>query len=141
MLAAALEALEAAGARIVAHSAILGTAPVGPSSRRYANAAAVIETELPPEEMLAALLEIERRFGRRRRGRRWRSRVLDLDLVLWSGGAYFAPHLTIPHPEFRGRAFVLGPASAIARHWRDPATGLSLRHLHTRLTRPRPLPR
>ncbi|MGV2497168.1 2-amino-4-hydroxy-6-hydroxymethyldihydropteridine diphosphokinase [Pelagerythrobacter aerophilus] len=141
VIAAALDELEAAGAEIVAHSAIFDTAPLGPSNRRYANAAAMIETALPPEEMLSVLQRIERAFGRRRRGRRWRARVLDLDLVLWSGGTHRSPRLTIPHPEFRRRTFVLTPAAAIASRWRDPATGLTPRHLHARLTRPRALPR
>lgn len=141
VIAAALDELEAAGAEIVAHSAIFDTAPLGPSNRRYANAAAMIETALPPEEMLSVLQRIERAFGRRRRGRRWRARVLDLDLVLWSGGTHRSPRLTIPHPEFRRRTFVLTPAAAIALRWRDPATGLTPRHLHARLTRPRALPR
>ena len=141
VIAAALDELEAAGAEIVAHSAIFDTAPLGPSNRRYANAAAMIETALPPEEMLSVLQGIERDFGRRRRGRRWRARVLDLDLVLWSGGTHRSPRLTIPHPEFRRRTFVLTPAAAIASRWRDPATGLTPRHLHARLTRPRALPR
>lgn len=141
VIAAALGELEAAGAGIVARSAIFDTAPLGPSNRRYANAAAVIESALPPEEMLSVLQRIEHAFGRRRRGRRWRARVLDLDLVLWSGGSHRSERLTIPHPEFRRRTFVLTPAAAIASRWRDPATGLTPRHLHARLTRPRPLPR
>jgi len=40
---------------------------------------------------------------------------------------------------FRTRRFVLDPAVEIAGHWRDPLTGLSLRHLAARLTRPRPI--
>jgi 2-amino-4-hydroxy-6-hydroxymethyldihydropteridine diphosphokinase len=67
--------------------------------------------------------------------------VLDLDVVLWSGGAYAAPTLTIPHPLFRTRAFVLSPAAAIASAWRDPVTGATLRQLHARLTGPRALPK
>ena len=140
VVAAAMRAL-AKRFDLAARSAIADSAPLGPSNRRYANAAAVLETGCEPGEMLAALHAIERDFGRRRRGRRWRARVLDLDLVLWSGGAYAAPGLTIPHPEFRGRAFVLAPARAIAPGWRDPVTALTPRQLHARLTRPCPLPR
>ena len=62
--------------------------------------------------------------------------MLDLDLVLWSGGCFAAPGLVIPHPLFRNRAFVLAPAVQIAPRWRDPVTGLSVRQLHARLTRP-----
>lgn len=122
-------------------SCVVQSAPLGPSRRRYANAAAVLAAGLAPQDMLAALQAIERAFGRRRRGQRWGARVLDIDLILWSGGALVAQGLQIPHPAFRERRFVLEPAAAIAPCWRDPTTGLSLRQLHARLTRPRPLPR
>lgn len=92
--------------------------------------------------MLAKLKQIEREFGRgRRRGQRWQARVLDLDIILWSGGIVASPALQIPHPAFRQRRFVLDPASAIAGDWRDSVTNLSLRQLQARLTRPRPLTR
>ena len=66
--------------------------------------------------------------------------MLGLGVVLWQGGGWASPGLTIPHPEFRQRAFVLGPARQIAGKSRDPLTGLSLTQLHARLTKPRPLP-
>ena len=141
VLGAALAALEAEGLAIVAASPIIASAPLGPSRRRYANGAAVVTSEAEPPVVLSVLQRIERSFGRKRRGARWRARPLDLDIVLWSGGAWLGADLTIPHPPFRERSFVLGPAAAIAPAWRDPATGLSLRQLHARLTRPRPLPR
>ena len=122
-------------------SRVIETPPLGPSRRRYANAAAVLETSLDPPELLDLLQDIESTFGRRRRGARWGARVLDLDIVLWSGGMWRSGGLAIPHPQFRRRAFVLGPAMAIARQWRDPVGGLTLAQLHARLTRPRPLPR
>ena len=125
----------------VALSPIVDSAPLGPSNRRFANAAAIVEAALAPEAMLASLQAIERDFGRERRGQRWRARVLDLDIVLWSGGARATPGLTIPHPQFRERAFVLGPATAIAPGWRDPVTGCTLTQLHRRLTRPHSLHR
>lgn len=125
---------------VTARSRIVESAPLGPSLRRYANAAAVVEGALDPDEMLALLKQIERRFGARR-GQRWSARVLDLDIVLWSGGAWSSPELTVPHREFRRRSFVLGPAAQIAGDWRDPLSGLSLRQLNARLTRATPLPR
>lgn len=141
MLAAALARLEREGVRIVAHAPVVTTAPIGPSLRRYANAAAVIESDLEPLALLACLKRIERDFGRRAGGQRWTSRVLDLDIVLWSGGAFAAPGLTVPHPLFRTREFVLRPAETIAAEWRDPLTGLTVRQLRARLTRPRRLRR
>ena len=137
MLAAALERLGADGERVVEAAPALLSDPVGPSLRRYANSAAVIETALNPPALLALLKRIEREFGRRPRGQRWSARVLDLDVVLWSGGSYADRGLTIPHPLFRTRAFVLAPAVSIAPDWRDPVTGLTVRQLHARLTRRR----
>jgi len=141
VLRAALAELDRNGLTLEAASPVLATAPLGPSHRRYANAAALVQGDMAPDDLLRRLKAIERRFGRRRRGRRWGARVLDLDIVLWSGGAWASPSLTVPHPAFRERRFVLVPALAAAPpRWRDPLTGLSLRHLLARLTRPRPLP-
>ncbi|MCR2835232.1 2-amino-4-hydroxy-6-hydroxymethyldihydropteridine diphosphokinase [Parerythrobacter lacustris] len=139
VVATAIAALAEIGP-VTARSRIIESAPLGPSLRRYANAAALVESELEPAHMLALLKRIERRFGRRR-GQRWSARVLDLDIVLWSGGAWSSPELSVPHREFRRRSFVLGPAAQIAGDWRDPLSGLSLRQLNARLTKPSPLPR
>lgn len=109
-------------------SPIIATAPLGPSRRRFANAAALIESEETPPALLARLKRIECAFGRRR-GRRWDSRVIDLDIVLWSGGAWGNADLVIPHPQFRHRGFVLQPLNTIVPAWRDPLTGRTIRQL------------
>ncbi|MCD2323031.1 2-amino-4-hydroxy-6-hydroxymethyldihydropteridine diphosphokinase [Sphingomonas sp. IC-56] len=130
-IAAALAAIGG----VCAVSPVIGTAPLGPSKRRFANAAAVIETNEQPPALLARLKTIERAFGRRR-GRNWAARVIDLDILLWSGGTWSSPGLTVPHVQFRTRRFVLDPLVRIAPDWRDPLTNLSVRQLRTRLTRP-----
>lgn len=136
---AALAAFErTAGLRLVAASPIVASAPLGRARRRYANAAAIVASALEPPQMLTVLQAMEDRFGRVRRGARWGARTLDVDLVLWSEGPWVSPGLTVPHPAFRARAFVLGPARAIAPRWRDPLSGLAIAHLAARLTRPRP---
>lgn len=118
---------------------IVDSAPLGPSTRTFANSAVLIESDATPPELLARLKAIERAFGRRP-GRRWGARVIDLDIILWSGGAWRSPALTIPHPSFRQRAFVLGPAAAIAPGWCVPGSALTMRQLHARLTRTRAAP-
>jgi 2-amino-4-hydroxy-6-hydroxymethyldihydropteridine diphosphokinase len=120
-------------------SPIVASAPLGPSTRTFANAATLIVSDETPPALLVRLKAIERAFGRRG-GRRWGARVLDLDIVAWSGGRWRSATLTIPHPAFRKRAFVLAPVCAIAPRWRDPASGLTMRQLHARLTRARPAP-
>lgn len=140
VLRAALRALPGPEVTVQAAAPIHASAPLGPAKRRYANSAALIASSLEPPAMLALLQRIELAFGRRR-ARRWGARVLDLDIVLWSGGRWRSPQLILPHPAFRDRAFVLKPAVSLAPNWRDPHTGLRLRHLHARLTRRARLPR
>ena len=128
-------AVAALGGKVEAISPIIDSAPLGPSRRRYANAAVVVRSKRDPQHMLAKLKRIERNFGRKPRGPRWGPRVLDLDIILWEGGMWSSPGVTVPHITFRSRSFVLGPASAIAPKWRDPVSGLTLTQLHARLTR------
>ncbi|WP_174296826.1 2-amino-4-hydroxy-6-hydroxymethyldihydropteridine diphosphokinase [Sphingomonas bacterium] len=112
-------------------SPIVASAPLGPSIRRFANAVALIESDVAPPELLARLKAMERAFGRRR-GRRWGARVIDLDIVLWSGGRWRSPGLAIPHPAFRDRDFVLAPLAMLVPGWRDPRTGRTMRQLAAR---------
>jgi 2-amino-4-hydroxy-6-hydroxymethyldihydropteridine diphosphokinase len=121
-------------------SPIFGTPALGPAGRSFANAAAVVRTELGPSELLVRLKRMEREFGRRS-GRRWGPRVLDLDIILWSGGSFAEAGLIVPHPAFRQRGFVLEPLCEVAAEWRDPLTGLTIRQLRSRLRQPRPVDR
>ena len=135
---AAVAALGQSPLRLIAQSPIIASRPLGPSDRTYSNAAALIETALSPLDLLDHLQAIERRFGRKRY-RRWGSRTLDLDILLWSGGKVRHKRLTLPHASLRERAFALTPLAAIAPHWRDPVTRLSIAHLTARLLRARPI--
>lgn len=99
--------LQEQGAIIVAQSSIIASAPLGPSLRTYANGAIVMDSDLAPLPVLAMLQGIESSVGRNRRGSRWRARPLDLDIILWNGEIWRSSDLTIPHPLFRERPFVL----------------------------------
>jgi 2-amino-4-hydroxy-6-hydroxymethyldihydropteridine diphosphokinase len=74
----------------------------------FVNAVAELETELTPQELLAALQQIERSAGRER-VERWGPRVLDLDLLLHGQRQLDLPGLHLPHPHLHERAFVLMP--------------------------------
>lgn len=103
----------------------------GGAGRDFANAVAIVESGLEPPAMLGALKAIERAFGRRP-GKRWGTRVLDLDILAWDGGRWADRRLTIPHPALEQRAFMLFPLAAIAPRW--PLRGnLTARHLAARL--------
>lgn len=138
VLALALRQLDAGATRVLVRSPVRRSAPLGPSLRTYANAAALLETDLMPEDLLDHLKQMERDFGRRPGGQAWRARPLDLDILLWSGGPYASKHLCIPHRFMAVRDFVLTPLCDIAPDWRDPLSGLTARHLKARLDQKRP---
>jgi 2-amino-4-hydroxy-6-hydroxymethyldihydropteridine diphosphokinase len=131
--------VEAAIAQLEAEFGLLNASPIilntadGGAGRDFANAVALLESELAPPAMLGRLKGIEREFGRRR-GRRWAPRVLDLDLVLWSGGEFRSRRLSVPHPRLEQRSFVIEPLAAIAPGWRVRGS-LTVRHLAHRLAR------
>lgn len=137
-LSAALTQLAGPDLEVVATAPIIASAPVGPSLRTYANSACLIRTRLMPTALLTRLKQVERDFGRRR-GQRWGSRVLDLDIILWSGGRWQSRNLTIPHRLWRERDFVVSPVASLVPTWRDPLTGLTTRQLAFRRNRPIPV--
>jgi len=122
--------------RIIARSRVVSSPPLGPGKRLYANAVALIACDLDPPTLLAQLKDIERAH-RRRSGQRWGARPLDLDIIGWSGGIWSSRELSIPHPAFRTRRFVLAPLVEIAPDWRDPVTRATARQLLARLDRKR----
>lgn len=117
-------------------SPILLNGAHGGAGRDFANAVALIESDLDPPEMLHALKAIEREFGRRP-GRRWGPRVLDLDIVAWNGGQWREHGLTIPHKSARTRSFVVGPLAVVAPSWRLDGY-LTAHHFAHRLAHRRP---
>ena len=134
------QVVEAAIGRLDQEFALFDSSPIirntahGGAGRDFANAVALVESDLDPPEMLRRLKAIERDFGRRR-GRRWGPRVLDLDIALWSGGQWCSRQLNIPHPQLAKRDFVLQPLAAIAPSWRVRGP-LTVRHLAERPKRP-----
>jgi 2-amino-4-hydroxy-6-hydroxymethyldihydropteridine diphosphokinase len=127
LLTAAARELETLG-RICARSSFYRTQPVGIAEQpAFLNAAVKVETPLRPEELLKALIEIERRYGRdREAGIPKGPRTLDLDLLLATaeeGGGVIcnSPSLTLPHPELPYRRFVLAPLAEIAPDLEHPA--------------------
>lgn len=98
-------------------------APAG--SPRFLNMVVAGYTRLSPEALLEQLLNIERRLGRVRGGRN-APRTIDLDLILHSANVRRSPTLTLPHPRYLQRDFVLQPLRELRLGWRDPMTGRRL---------------
>ena len=109
--------------RVTRCSSLYRTAPVGLRNQPdFINAVAVLETTLPPESLLDALLDLEARFGRVRRDRNG-PRTLDLDLLLYDDIELELPRLTLPHPRLHLRAFVLYPLAELAPGMALPRRG------------------
>lgn len=136
---AAVAALAGLGP-IVRASPIIATAPIGPGTRRYANAVVAMDWDGSLPALLRALKAIEQDFGRRA-GRRWGDRVLDLDIVGAGDTVLTAPGIAVPHPRLAERRFVLDPLLAVAPDWRHPRLRRTARQLHARALRPKALPR
>ncbi|HEY1766881.1 MAG TPA: 2-amino-4-hydroxy-6-hydroxymethyldihydropteridine diphosphokinase [Terracidiphilus sp.] len=123
-LAAAVSRLGSLG-RVEACSSLYSTSPVGFADQpRFLNAVLALETRLSPHELLEALLDVEREFGRdRSAGFANGPRTLDLDVLLYGDLVASGYDLKIPHPRLAERAFVLVPLREIAPQAIDPRTG------------------
>jgi 2-amino-4-hydroxy-6-hydroxymethyldihydropteridine diphosphokinase len=106
---------------VVRVSTFIETDPVDAPPPKYLNAVVAGYTDRSPSALLDALQEIESRLGRRRTTRN-APRVIDLDLILHSANLVRTRTLTVPHPRYREREFVLGPMRELNLGWRDPAT-------------------
>jgi 2-amino-4-hydroxy-6-hydroxymethyldihydropteridine diphosphokinase len=119
--------------RLIAVSRNYVTAPLGTTVAQpdYVNAVAMLATALPPRALLARLLALERRQGRRRDPRSPRNapRSLDLDLLLYGRLRMRTRALTLPHPRMHERAFVLRPLAEVAPFATIPGRGAARRLL------------
>jgi len=119
VIASALDLLRGADeVEVLAVSSLRETDPVGYLDQpRFLNGAVEVETTLAARELLALLLEIERRLGRvRGEGPRFGPRTIDLDLLLYGDETIGEAGLQVPHPRLAERPFVLEPLAEL-----DPA--------------------
>ena len=135
----ALKSLAQQNTRIIARSQWYQTPPVGgpPGQGDFLNGAITVETSLAPEELHAALKDIERSCGRQST-ERWAARTLDLDLLLYDDLVLDTPRLTVPHPRMAFRRFVLAPAAEIAAGMVHPIIGWTIGELLDHIDRARP---
>jgi 2-amino-4-hydroxy-6-hydroxymethyldihydropteridine diphosphokinase len=126
ILAAALEALDQIPqTNLRQHSKLYRTPAWGKTDQpSFLNAAAELQTQLPPRALLEQLLSIEQRFGRSRdQDEKWGPRSLDLDLLAYEQQVLDEPGLHLPHPHLHQRAFVLVPLAEIAGDFPVPGQG------------------
>jgi 2-amino-4-hydroxy-6-hydroxymethyldihydropteridine diphosphokinase len=104
------------GTSLTARSSYYKTEPVGPVSQEwFLNIAVALRTELDPDALLAACHDIETELGRNRTAEiRWGPRFIDIDLIAFGDVSRSEAGLTLPHPRFAERGFVLVPLAEIA---------------------------
>jgi len=106
---------QVAQTRLVAVSCAYRSRPMGPQDQPdFVNAAAGLLTRLEPVQLLMQLHDIEVAMGRRRNAQKWGPRIIDLDLLAYSGVVMGGDSLTLPHAGVHERSFVLYPLADIA---------------------------
>ena len=116
--------------QVKAVSSLIETEPEGPVPQgKFLNGAVMIQTSLMPNELLAALKNIERRCGRTKTEGKG-PRTLDLDILLYDDVVIIeGKTLSIPHPRMAERSFVLRPLSEIAPEVMHPRLQKTVREL------------
>ena len=108
-------------------SPLYRTAPIEATGPDFINAVALIDTTLPALDLLHALQALETKAGRERPYRN-APRTLDLDLIFYGDVQLDTPVLTLPHPRWQERAFVLRPLADICPERVTPAMLDAVRH-------------
>lgn len=101
-------------------SGLYRTAPHQASGPDFVNAVVRLQTTLCAPALLGALQTLEQR-AQRQRPYRHAPRTLDLDLLFYGDGRIDSPHLSVPHPRWRERAFVLYPLADVSPERVDAA--------------------
>ena len=116
--------------RVVKESSLYESEPHGDAKTWFGNSVVEIETEISPTDLLKQLKKIEESMGRKRvKGKRWGSRIIDLDILFFDMEIIDKRNLKIPHPRIPERRFVLAPLSELAPQLVHPALNASVSEL------------
>jgi 2-amino-4-hydroxy-6-hydroxymethyldihydropteridine diphosphokinase len=136
LISQAVKLLSAVGGMQVTRLAtIIETEPVGgPPQPPFLNTVVEADTARTPQELLAALKDIERRLGRTSSSVRWAPRPIDLDLLLYDDRIINDADLVIPHPRLHERGFVLEPLAQLSPELIHPVLKEPIAALRDRAT-------
>jgi 2-amino-4-hydroxy-6-hydroxymethyldihydropteridine diphosphokinase len=117
------------GCRLTGQSDFFRTSPVGVEGQGwYVNSVIALESEISVRQLLKSLLTIEADLGRKRK-KKWDSRTIDLDILLFGHDVMDEHDLTVPHPYMHLRKFVLVPMIQLAPDLIHPVLGKTMSRL------------
>ena len=107
--------------KVTQYSPVVESEPWGfEAETTFYNQVLMVETQQTPQQILIQILEIETRLGRKRSGKEYSSRVIDIDILFYDEKEVNEPNLVIPHPHLHKRKFVLEPLADIAPDFVHP---------------------
>lgn len=106
--------------QIEAVSSVYETKPFGISNQEnFFNAVIKIRTGLEPLELFAKAKEIEKKIGRKMRGK-WGPREIDIDILFFNDLIFSDEIITLPHKGVINRDFVIIPLIEIEPEFIHP---------------------
>lgn len=127
----AIEMIEARIGRLKKFSSLYKTAAWGNTNQPdFLNKVLVVETVLPPHDVMQQCLDIESKLGRVRK-EKYGPRTIDIDILFYGNEIIQSRDLTIPHPQLQFRRFVLVPLNEISYHKKHPVLHKTIHQLLT----------
>lgn len=98
--------------QLIKASSLYRSAPVEAQGPDFINAVVLVHTQLSPLALLHALQALEKANGRERPYKN-APRTLDLDIIFHGDVVLNTPELSLPHPRWQARAFVVWPLAEV----------------------------
>jgi len=115
---------------IIKHSSIYETEPWGfDHSNKFLNQVLFLQTEKDPYHVLDDIQNIENKIGRKRSGKVYEARIIDIDILFYNNLIISGTKLNIPHKHFENRKFSLVPMFEIAPNFEHPVLNKSIEEL------------
>lgn len=135
-IAQAVGLLQQRVGKLIAHSSLYQTEPVGfNSSNLFLNSVCSLATKLSPIKILEITKEIEQTVGRTEKtiDFQYQDRTIDIDILFYGEEVYLDLNLVIPHPQLQNRLFVLDPISEICPTLIHPILNKTIEQLKSEL--------